>query len=93
MSLQKLRSPCRDNFLQEVQIMARLRDPNIVSILGACLGEEPWFAVVDYPFRGDLNQYLRAHSYLDASSYLATQQSQNFKLLETKTLRCSLNIN
>ena len=41
--------------------MARLRDPNIVGVVGVCSMEEPLCMLVEYMEHGDLNQFLQAH--------------------------------
>ncbi|XP_068211250.1 discoidin domain-containing receptor 2-like isoform X4 [Palaemon carinicauda] len=51
----------RCDFEREVEILARLRDPNIVQVVGVCSREEPLCMVVEYMEHGDLNQYLQAH--------------------------------
>ena len=38
--------------------MSRLKDPNIVLVLGVCTREEPLCMIVEYMKYGDLNQYL-----------------------------------
>jgi len=51
----------RIDFHKEVKIMARLKDPNIVRVLGICTLEEPPCVIVEYMRYGDLNQYLQQH--------------------------------
>ncbi|XP_042876662.1 discoidin domain-containing receptor 2-like isoform X2 [Penaeus japonicus] len=51
----------RCDFEREVEILARLRDPNIVQVVGVCSREEPLCMLVEYMEHGDLNQYLQAH--------------------------------
>lgn len=51
----------RNDFKQEVKVLAKIRDPNIVRVLGACLDDDPVFVVVEYTEFGDLNQYLQDH--------------------------------
>ena len=41
--------------------MARLKDPNIVRVLGMCTLGEPPCVIVEYMKYGDLHQYLRQH--------------------------------
>lgn len=61
--------------------MSRLKDPNVVSLLGVCTQEEPFCVVVEYMKHGDLNQFLQSH--VASDSTLARN-------LETKTLRYSV---
>lgn len=62
----KMLRPCssdstREEFRREVQVLAKINDPNIVRVLGASLEAEPIFVVVEYMISGDLNQYLQEH--------------------------------
>ena len=41
--------------------MLRVKDPNIVRVLGVCTHDEPVSVIVEYMKYGDLNQYLRSH--------------------------------
>lgn len=51
----------RNDFFKEIQILSRLRDPNIVHVLGTCTKEEPLCMIVEYMENGDLHQFLRNH--------------------------------
>ncbi len=51
----------RADFHKEVKIMSRLKDPNIVRVLGVCIQEEPLCMVVEYMKYGDLHQFLQQH--------------------------------
>lgn len=55
--------PCfpRNDFLKEVKIMSRLKDPNIIRLLGVCVQDDPLCMITDYMENGDLNQFLSAH--------------------------------
>ncbi|XP_067868887.1 discoidin domain-containing receptor 2-like isoform X4 [Heterodontus francisci] len=48
----------RNNFLKEVKIMSRLKDPNIIRLLGVCIRDDPLCMVTEYMENGDLNQFL-----------------------------------
>ncbi|XP_055515949.1 discoidin domain-containing receptor 2-like [Leucoraja erinacea] len=48
----------RNNFLKEVKIMSRLKDPNIIRLLGICIRDDPLCMVTEYMENGDLNQFL-----------------------------------
>lgn len=52
---------CRAEFEREAEVLARLRDPNLARVLGACLAEEPFCVVLEYSECGDLNQFLQDH--------------------------------
>ncbi|KAK8752236.1 hypothetical protein OTU49_012649 [Cherax quadricarinatus] len=87
----------RCDFEREVEILARLRDPNIVQVVGVCSREEPLCMLVEYMQHGDLNQYLQAHIAETASPrnthattlsygcliYMATQIASGMKYLES----------
>lgn len=51
----------RADFHKEVKILSRLRDPNIVHVLGICTKEEPYYMIVEYMENGDLNEFLQKH--------------------------------
>lgn len=51
--------PCyRNDFLKEIRIMSRLRDPNIVRLLAVCVDTDPLCMITEYMENGDLNQFL-----------------------------------
>ena len=54
-------STFRQDFQKEIKIMSQLKDPNIVSVLGVCIREEPLCMIVEYMKYGDLNQFLLDH--------------------------------
>ena len=41
--------------------MSKLKDPNIVRVLGVVTQDEPYCVIVEYMKYGDLNQYLQQH--------------------------------
>lgn len=49
---------CRNDFLKEIRIMSRLRDPNIVRLLAVCMDRDPLCMITEYMENGDLNQFL-----------------------------------
>lgn len=55
----------RNDFLKEVKIMSRLKDPNIIRLLGVCVQDDPLCMITDYMENGDLNQFLSAHQLED----------------------------
>uniref|UniRef100_A0A3Q3WYW7 receptor protein-tyrosine kinase n=1 Tax=Mola mola TaxID=94237 RepID=A0A3Q3WYW7_MOLML len=55
----------RNDFLKEVKILSRLKDPNIIRLLGVCVSSDPLFMVTEYMECGDLNQYLSHRVLLD----------------------------
>ncbi|CAN0340646.1 discoidin domain-containing receptor 2 [Lampetra fluviatilis] len=66
----------RNDFLKEIKIMSRLKDPNIVRLLGVCMRDDPLSMITEYMVNGDLNQFLsRLPSAigLDKLVYMASQ--------------------
>uniref|UniRef100_A0A8C2ELB8 receptor protein-tyrosine kinase n=1 Tax=Cyprinus carpio TaxID=7962 RepID=A0A8C2ELB8_CYPCA len=55
----------RNDFLKEVKILSRLKDPNIIRLLGVCVSSDPLCMVTEYMESGDLNQYLSHRVLLD----------------------------
>ncbi|KAM9309053.1 epithelial discoidin domain-containing receptor 1 isoform 2-T2 [Pholidichthys leucotaenia] len=55
----------RNDFLKEVKILSRLKDPNIIRLLGVCVSSDPLCMVTEYMECGDLNQYLSNRTLLD----------------------------
>ncbi|XP_067830092.1 discoidin domain-containing receptor 2-like isoform X2 [Heptranchias perlo] len=51
----------RNDFLKEVKIMSRLKDPNIIRLLGVCVRDDPLCMITEYMENGDLNQFLCNH--------------------------------
>ncbi|XP_078073648.1 discoidin domain-containing receptor 2-like isoform X2 [Mustelus asterias] len=51
----------RNDFLKEVKIMSRLKDPNIIRLLGVCVRDDPLCMITEYMENGDLNQFLANH--------------------------------
>ena len=41
--------------------MCRLKDPNVVRVLGVCSQDDPLCVIVEYMKYGDLNQFLKTH--------------------------------
>uniref|UniRef100_A0A8D3AAH3 receptor protein-tyrosine kinase n=1 Tax=Scophthalmus maximus TaxID=52904 RepID=A0A8D3AAH3_SCOMX len=52
----------RNDFLKEIRIMSRLRDPNIVRLLAVCVDTDPLCMITEYMENGDLNQFLSSVS-------------------------------
>nr|XP_055066650.1 epithelial discoidin domain-containing receptor 1 isoform X2 [Misgurnus anguillicaudatus] len=60
----------RNDFLKEVKILSRLKDPNIIRLLGVCVSSDPLCMVTEYMESGDLNQYLSHRALLDKTGPL-----------------------
>ena len=52
----------RQDFHREVEMCTELRHPNIACLLGVVLKDEPQSMVFEYLSRGDLHEFLIAHS-------------------------------
>jgi len=50
------------DFRREVELMADLRQPNIVCLLGVAVKEEPYCMLFEYTAHGNLHEYLMRHS-------------------------------
>ncbi|KAK0679210.1 DDR2 protein, partial [Pygoscelis papua] len=48
----------RNDFLKEIKIMSRLKDPNIIRLLAVCIVDDPLCMITEYMENGDLNQFL-----------------------------------
>ena len=48
--------------------MSKLKDINIVRVLGVCLTDAPMCVIVEYMPYGDLNQFLQKHQHEGASN-------------------------
>ncbi|NWV08281.1 DDR2 protein, partial [Ptilonorhynchus violaceus] len=48
----------RNDFLKEIKIMSRLKNPNIIRLLGVCVRNDPLCMITEYMENGDLNQFL-----------------------------------
>ncbi len=51
----------RNDFLKEIRIISRLRDPNIIRLLAVCVESDPLCMITEYMENGDLNQFLSHH--------------------------------
>uniref|UniRef100_A0A8C7Z9L6 Discoidin domain-containing receptor 2 n=1 Tax=Oryzias sinensis TaxID=183150 RepID=A0A8C7Z9L6_9TELE len=66
----------RNDFLKEIKIMSRLKDPNIIRLLAVCIYSNPLCMITEYMENGDLNQFLSRHEpeeefmLLDINEYL-----------------------
>lgn len=62
----------KPNFKKEVLSLARIKHENVSQLLGACLDNEPIFAVREFSERGDLCQFLQDHVAETATSIVNT---------------------
>uniref|UniRef100_A0A4W4EQW4 Discoidin domain-containing receptor 2 n=1 Tax=Electrophorus electricus TaxID=8005 RepID=A0A4W4EQW4_ELEEL len=84
----------RNDFLKEIKIMSRLKDPNIIRLLGVCMSSDPLCMITEYMENGDLNQFLSRHEYFVNSGadlrsvysnlqHMATQIASGMKYLSS----------
>nr|XP_036879880.1 discoidin domain-containing receptor 2 [Manis javanica] len=85
----------RNDFLKEIKIMSRLKDPNIIRLLAVCITEDPLCMITEYMENGDLNQFLSRHEPPTSSSsnvptvsyaslkFMATQIASGMKYLSS----------
>ncbi|XP_070774537.1 discoidin domain-containing receptor 2 [Enoplosus armatus] len=66
----------RNDFLKEIRIMSRLRDPNIVRLLAVCVDTDPLCMITEYMENGDLNQFLCSLRLKEAADEDKTEQEE-----------------
>ncbi|XP_049439542.1 epithelial discoidin domain-containing receptor 1 isoform X4 [Epinephelus fuscoguttatus] len=71
----------RNDFLKEVKILSRLKDPNIIRLLGVCVSSDPLCMVTEYMECGDLNQYLSHRVLLDKTGPSHNTQTISYPAL------------
>ncbi|KAJ8388159.1 hypothetical protein AAFF_G00136250 [Aldrovandia affinis] len=77
----------RNDFLKEIKIMSRLKDPNIIRLLAVCICSDPLCMITEYMENGDLNQFLSHHEPEDLMALLsnaATVSYSNLKHMATQ---------
>lgn len=75
----------RNDFLKEIRIMSRLRDPNIIRLLAVCVESDPLCMITEYMENGDLNQFLFRHMLEDfGQDKQCTATIRLFKCLQFK---------
>ncbi|XP_026229521.1 discoidin domain-containing receptor 2-like [Anabas testudineus] len=75
----------RNDFLKEIRIMSRLRDPNIVRLLAVCVDTDPLCMITEYMENGDLNQFLCNLRLMEAAAEDRTEPEEK----EEKSMVCS----
>ncbi|CAD5119476.1 DgyrCDS8084 [Dimorphilus gyrociliatus] len=91
----------RKDFQRELAVMARLKDPNVVQVVGVITKEEPMCVATEYMIHGDMNQFLRQRVLDTAGTiarkgkkqlsygcliYMSTQVASGMKYLESLSL-------
>ncbi|KAJ3595759.1 hypothetical protein NHX12_005062 [Muraenolepis orangiensis] len=79
----------RNDFLKEIRIMSRLRDPNIVRLLAVCVDTDPLCMITEYMENGDLNHYGKLMSMaVQIASGMKYLSSLNFVHRDLATRNC-----
>ena len=83
----------RADYFSEAKMMACLKDPNIVSLLGVCCNDDPVCVVLEYMKHGDLNQFLQVHvaaesSLVKSGTGLVQMKALRYKLHSSVDLLC-----
>ncbi|XP_056460655.1 discoidin domain-containing receptor 2 isoform X3 [Gadus chalcogrammus] len=68
----------RNDFLKEIKIMSRLKDPNIIRLLAVCIYSDPLSMITEYMENGDLNQFLSRHQAPGPLAALSTAPTVSF---------------
>lgn len=71
----------RNDFLKEIKIMSRLKDPNIVRLLAVCIYSDPLCMITEYMENGDLNQFLSRHEPEGQLALLSNASTVSFENL------------
>ncbi|KAM4727599.1 discoidin domain-containing receptor 2-like [Anableps anableps] len=82
----------RNDFLKEIRIMSRLRDPNIVRLLAICMDTDPLCMITEYMENGDLNQFLCSLKLKTLNDDQADQQERNNEVSYIKLLGMAVQI-
>lgn len=65
-------------FLKEAQLMSNFRHKHIISLLGVCLDNDPYFLLLELMEGGDLLSYLRASRGSDSDGVSALVSDAGF---------------
>ncbi|XP_007554956.1 discoidin domain-containing receptor 2 isoform X2 [Poecilia formosa] len=82
----------RNDFLKEIRIMSRLRDPNIVRLLAVCVDTDPLCMITEYMENGDLNQFLCSLRLKTLTGGEADQQEGSNEVSSVKLLGMAVQI-
>uniref|UniRef100_A0A3Q3LWN4 receptor protein-tyrosine kinase n=1 Tax=Labrus bergylta TaxID=56723 RepID=A0A3Q3LWN4_9LABR len=82
----------RNDFLKEIRIMSRLRDPNIVRLLAVCVDTDPLCMITEYMENGDLNQFLCSLRRKEAAEDKTEQEKEEGKGMVSKLIGMAVQI-
>ncbi|XP_067310351.1 discoidin domain-containing receptor 2 isoform X2 [Pseudorasbora parva] len=71
----------RNDFLKEIRIISRLRDPNIIRLLAVCVESDPLCMITEYMENGDLNQFLSRHELQDEGVQAGDSATISYRIL------------
>ncbi|XP_051720890.1 discoidin domain-containing receptor 2 isoform X2 [Ctenopharyngodon idella] len=71
----------RNDFLKEIRIISRLRDPNIIRLLAVCVESDPLCMITEYMENGDLNQFLSRHELQDEGVEAGDSSTISYRIL------------
>ncbi|KAL1279890.1 hypothetical protein QQF64_014490 [Cirrhinus molitorella] len=71
----------RNDFLKEIRIISRLRDPNIIRLLAVCVESDPLCMITEYMENGDLNQFLSRHELQDEGVQAGDSAAISYRIL------------
>ncbi|RXN35373.1 discoidin domain-containing receptor 2-like protein [Labeo rohita] len=71
----------RNDFLKEIRIISRLRDPNIIRLLAVCVESDPLCMITEYMENGDLNQFLSRHELQGEGVQAGDSATISYKIL------------
>ncbi|XP_064310786.1 discoidin domain-containing receptor 2 isoform X2 [Phalacrocorax carbo] len=75
----------RNDFLKEIKIMSRLKDPNIIRLLAVCITDDPLCMITEYMENGDLNQFLsRQQAGSPPAGHAATVSYSDLRFMATQ---------
>uniref|UniRef100_A0A673JPD6 receptor protein-tyrosine kinase n=1 Tax=Sinocyclocheilus rhinocerous TaxID=307959 RepID=A0A673JPD6_9TELE len=71
----------RNDFLKEIRIISRLRDPNIIRLLAVCVESDPLCMITEYMENGDLNQFLSRHELQEEGVLAGNSSTISYRIL------------
>ena len=89
-AVKSLRKDCdsetKESFEKELKFLSRLKHDNVVRLMGACQGEEP-FIMIEYMENGDLSQYLQEKEFTTQETRPLPRGKVNIQVLSFMCLQ------